>query len=404
MEDSALAEEEPLPPWAICRTISSEIPSLQTLICRLLAKHLHHVESLDVLPDHLLSIVRESIQQDRRLLSDDGLGVWLSAVSRGGTATNLNLRWCSSLSDEGMQVLGIKEPSWAARLLDLDLAFCELISDAGLQLLAPACPALRAIALTGCTRCGDGACKSLGHHTPCLERCELDLLQRITDVGVQAIVRGCRHLGDLRLGGCSRLSSISTSLISDHLRPHMRRLGLGGISNLNDVDLEDVGKLTSLTWLDLCACPKVSDAGIKQIGLLAARQCKLVAEWKAAHCGRSGSGEDDKLGGLDGTAGLCPPALTHLDLGGLTRLSDTGLLKLLSRTRHLASLDLRGCSRLTENGLTTALANCDVTGAHVAGMLNAPSLSTLTLLSCEAATEQAVSFIITARPGLKTIR
>ena len=60
----------------------------------------------------------------------------------------------------------------------------------------------------------------------------------------QAVVRGCRRLAELLLGGCHRLSSISTSLISDHLGNTLRRLGLGGLASICDVDLEDVGKVS----------------------------------------------------------------------------------------------------------------------------------------------------------------
>ena len=57
-------------------------------------------------------------------------------------------------------------------------------------------------------------------------------------------MRGCRRLVELLLGGCHRLSSISTSLISDHLGNTLRRLGLGGLASICDVDLEDVGKVS----------------------------------------------------------------------------------------------------------------------------------------------------------------
>ena len=60
----------------------------------------------------------------------------------------------------------------------------------------------------------------------------------------QAVVRGCGRLVELLLGGCHRLSNISTSLISDHLGGTLRRLGLGGLVSICDVDLEDVGKVS----------------------------------------------------------------------------------------------------------------------------------------------------------------
>jgi hypothetical protein len=481
-DDDALdddgAFEEPLPPWAAKASAArqgQDVPSLQTILCGFLSRHLHLFESLDDLPEHLASIVRSAIERDHRLLTDEGLGVWLEAASRGGSTTKLNLRWAAKLSDAGMKCFADSHYiDWARSLVELDLAFCDAISDAGVQDLAPCMPALRALILTGCTKLGDGACKAVGHHCPSLERCELELMQRTTDIGVQALVRGCPGLSDLRVGGCSRLSNISTSLIADHCSSTMRRLGLGGCSALNDLDLEDVGKVVTLTWLDLCACPKVSDAGIKQIGMLAARQMKAYALWEdnwggataaAAVAGApapsvrsgSGSGGDCSSGGSAGAdcsgggrcGGRCvpgssgvgsgasaarclrgggvgigsgvaggaggssapvaggvpppPPTLQHLDLGGLGRLSDTGLQKLLVRTRCLTSLDLRGCSRLTEDGLAVALANCDGSGARVAGVQLVPRLERLTLLSLEAASERVVSHIVAARPSLHLV-
>lgn len=450
-------DDEPLPPWvASARAASSrearEVPTLQTIVCHVLAEHLHCLESLEYLPDHLASIVRGAVQRDRRLLSDDSLAVWLESASRGGTATKLDLRWASSISDQGMNVIAAADPSWTHSIVELDLSFCEALTDAGVQAFAPSVPSLRALVLSGCVKCGDGACKAIGHHCSLLERCELELLQRTTDLGVQALVRGCPGLSDLRLGGCAKLSNISTSLIADHCTGTMCRLGLGGLSTLNDVDLEDVGKITSLTWLDLCACPKVSDAGIKQVGLLAAKQMKAHALWEekwgggggggvhandaspsaaesasagtastaapvrsgvgsgtsAARCLRSVSSSDvGALGTGTSTSSSRPPpppTIRHLDLGGLARLSDTGLQKLLQRTKHLTSLDLRGCSRLTEDGLATALASCDGNGARVAGVQLVPMLERLTLLALDAASERVVTRIESARPGLKLVR
>ena len=399
-DDDNIEAREPLPPWASKKAAGDgAVPSLQTIVCQVIAQHLHQIESLDDLPDHLASVVRSAIQQDRRLLSDDALAVWLSAASRGGSATRLNLRWASSLSDEGMRVLATIEPEWTRAIVELDLAFCDRITDAGLQVLMPSCTSLRAIVLTGASQCGDGACKAIGHHASRLERCELELLHRVTDIGVQAIVRGCPNLSDLRVGGCSKLSSISTSLIADHLSKRMRRLGLGGISNLNDIDLEDVGRVVSLTWLDLCACPKVSDTGIKQIGLLAGKQMKAFTLWEESAAGAGAAGA-----AAAGTSSAAPATLRHLDLGGLARLSDSGLQKLLSRTKHLTSLDLRGCSRLTEDGLATALANRDSKGVVVPGVMLVPNLEAVTLLAMDAASERVVALIAAARPELKITR
>lgn len=144
----------------------------------------------------------------------------------------------------------------------------------------------------------------------------------------------------------------------------VRRLGLGGLVNITDLDLEDVGRCTHLEWLELTACPRVSDAGIKQVGLLASRQAKARQKWEG-----------------DGRVGAPPAALTYLDLGGLVRLSDTALQKLVQRTTWLRTLDLRGCSKVTADGLLAALASTAVM----------PSLSRLTLTACPAAASSEVA-------------
>ena len=90
-----------------------------------------------------------------------------------------------------------------------------------------------------------------------------------------------------------------------------------------------------------------------QIGLLLGRQAKARQQWRAR------GGTDTAAGAAHATPSCSspqPPALTHLDLGGLARLSDEALFKLAARAPHLASLDLRGCTRLSASGLTTAIA------------------------------------------------
>ena len=391
-DDAVADEEEPLPHWASRpRVEGGGVPSLQELCCEVLAKHLHAIGSLELLPDHLAELVRAAIQRDRRLIDDQGLAVWLGAVSRGGSTTRLDLRWASSLTDHGLKMLATEEAMWASTLLELDLSFCELISDAGMKALAPALTSLNTLVLTGCTRCADGACEAIGRHMSQLERIELELLALVTDVGVQAIVRGCgSRLCDLRLGSCYRITSVSTSLVADHCRTTIRHLGLGGLSTLNDIDCEEIGRCHGLTGLELCACPKVSDAGIKQIGLLASRQMKAYAAWDQ----RSAAFK------MAGGSAPPPPTLTFLDLGGLTRLSDEALQKLLARTAHLTSLDLRGCTRLEPNGLTTVFAGKTIDGVQTSVSLPVPRLQTLTLTSVDAANDRVASLITEARPAL----
>ena len=56
------------------------------------------------------------------------------------------------------------------------------------------------------------------------------------------------------LCGVLLMSRLSPQLVADHTRTRLRRLGLGGLASLTDIDLEDVGKCAALEWLELRAC------------------------------------------------------------------------------------------------------------------------------------------------------
>ena len=137
----------------------------------------------------------------------------------------------------------------------------------------------------------------------------------------------------------------------------------------------------------------MSDAGVKQVGLLLGRQAKARQLWSAG-------GGADVANGADATP---PPSLTHLDLGGLTRISDEALLKVAARAPQLASLDLRGCTRLTPSGLTTAVVARTIDGVSSSADLPMPCLRELTLTACPAASAAALEILREARPGLALV-
>jgi hypothetical protein len=135
--------------------------TLQQRCCEWLARHLHMIDRLDELPEHLADMVAAAIESDRRLLDDQGLDVWLGAVLDGGRTTALCLRWAAGLTDTAVSVLA-ENAEWCQTLCRLDLAFCEQISDRGVEILSFAAPQLAELALSGCRRISDHGARSIG--------------------------------------------------------------------------------------------------------------------------------------------------------------------------------------------------------------------------------------------------
>jgi hypothetical protein len=121
----------------------------------------------------------KAIEADRRLLDDDGLGVWLGAVLDGGATTSLCLRWAAGLTDHAVRALA-ERPDWAGQLRRLDLGFCDRIGDGGVLALGVAAPQLEQLSISGCRRVGDDGLQSIGRCLRQLTALELQLLPQIT--------------------------------------------------------------------------------------------------------------------------------------------------------------------------------------------------------------------------------
>ncbi len=330
------------PPPSLSR--SRGVPTLQRRCCEWLARNLGALDDLDDLPEHLSSQVKDAIEADRRLLEDDGLEVWLAAVVKSGATTALCLRWASGLTDAGMVALA-EEVDWVSRLWRLDIAFCSGVGDRGLELVAAMAPQLLSLAVSGCRSITDHGIAAVGSSMRGLETMEMEMLTKVSDFGIQALVRGCPNLQALLLGGCSQLSNISTQLIVDHLGPSLRRLDLGGLPTIIDMDLEDLRHCTALESLSVRACGKLTDGGLHHLATL----CKHQAR-RATVTQESGSG-----GGSNEAAGTTALGLVSLDLGGLVRLTNSGLSKFLHHATALTALDLSGCTGLSASGFVDVI-------------------------------------------------
>ena len=140
--------------------------------------------------------------------------------------------------------------------------------------------------------------------------------------------------------------------------PALHTLDLAGCVNLSDPVLETgfTMNLPALTSINLGLCKKVTDNSFGRIG---------------THCKN----------------------LVSLDLGGCTKISNTGLLLLVSLgLPALTHLNLRSCWQLTDAGIS-----------HLTNGPNSLPIATLILQDCQKLTDMSLRHISEGLPTLKSL-
>ena len=321
------------------------VPPLVNLCIRTLSNHLHLLECISTLPDHIASQLWSQVEKlltyKHGKLNDDGFQNFLALVAfnvyketkqgDGGEDTlqrlsGLNLPWCRQITDDSMPLI----TQFCPNLVYLDLSYCEKIDDPGVIELAKNLKNLSSIALTF-TKAGDRGVKMLVERCKCLTALNLEVYNNLTDTGVQAIAWASRSkMVQLNLGGCSKLTNISFQILGEHLKG-LGKLNLSGCGSLIDFDIEDVCRnCVALHTLILRACWRLTDHSAKHIGLLGKR--KEARRKKLRQYNEEFT-----------TPAIGEPChLKMLDLGGCSRLTVKGLGFLLKFNPFMEELDLRG--------------------------------------------------------------
>ncbi|KAG5244758.1 F-box/LRR-repeat protein [Salix suchowensis] len=195
----------------------------------------------------------------------------------------LKLGLCTNISDKGLFYIASSCPE----LQDLDLYRCQNIGDDGLAALSSGCKKLRKLNLSYCVEVTDKGSKSLGYLEE-LSDLELRGLDKITSVGLTALVTRCKRLIYLDLKHCEKIDDSGFQALAYYSR-NLRQLNLsycaitdmtlcmlmGNMTRLQDVDLVHLTNVTVEGFeLVLRACC----VRIKKIKLVAALSFLLSSE------------------------------------------------------------------------------------------------------------------------------
>ncbi|OIV97738.1 hypothetical protein TanjilG_12495 [Lupinus angustifolius] len=310
----------------------------------------------------------------------------------------LDLINCPSISDKSLVTVAMKCPN----LTELSLESCPNIGNEGLQAIGKFCPNLKSVSIKDCSGVGDqgiGGLLSSSSHV--LTKVELESLM-VSDLSLAVIGHYGFSVTELVLDCLPNVTERGFWTMSNgHALQKLKSLTIRSCQGVTDVGLEAIGKgCPNVKYFQLCKCPFLSDNGLVSFAKAAPslenlqlEECHMVTQFGffglLFTCGAklkvltvvSCYGIKDmnfRLPEVSPSVSLsslsisnCPgfgnatfavlgklcPQLQNVELNGLEGITDAGLLPLLESSKAgLVNVNLHGCINLT-NEVVFSIAN-----------------------------------------------
>ncbi|XP_010524773.1 PREDICTED: F-box protein At3g58530 isoform X2 [Tarenaya hassleriana] len=247
---------------------------------------------------------------------------WLyrTLVSYPSIWLTIDLREMTNAGDRLLAALSL--PRYR-QVKQINLEFAQGIDDKHLELVKKKCrdalSNLDCLNLNGCQKISDKGIEAITSISPKLKVFSIYWNVRVTDIGINHLVKNCTHIVDLNLSGCKNLTDKSMQLVAETYQ-ELVSLNLTRCVKITDDGLLQVLlKCSSLLSLNLYALSSFTDKVYRNISLLA--------------------------------------NLRFLDLCGAQNLSDEGLA-LIAKCDKLVSLNLTWCVRITDSGVIAIANSC----------------------------------------------
>ena len=255
--------------------------------------------------------------------------------------TVLNLSLCKQITDSSLGRLA----QYLKNLEVLELGGCCNITSTGLLLLAWGLRKLKTINLRSCRHVTDQGLGHLAGLSPhaAYGNLELEYLilqdcQKLTDQSLKHISIGLTNLKGINLSFCGSVTDTGLRYLAK--MPSLRELNLRSCDNISDIGVGYLAKGGSrITSLDVSFCERIGDQSLLHISQgLVFLQCLSMSA-----CNISDEGVGSLVKALH--------ALTTLNIGQCSRLTDKSLGLIADHMRSLQSIDLYGCTKITTVGL-----------------------------------------------------
>ncbi|GFN89651.1 F-box/lrr-repeat protein [Plakobranchus ocellatus] len=282
--------------------------------------------------------------------------------------------------------LSYNTPKVCMILEKININGCSKLTDSGLQTVVKRCPELRCLDMQGCTL--------------------------ITNTGVTEAVSRCVNLERLDVTGCPLVTCISLTEAALHCgaarhlqRIYLRYLDMSDCPHVTDGDLLTVSsQCTQLLFFYLRRCPLVSDLGVSYI----ATNCGSLREVSLSDCHNVtdlGMRELAKLG----------ENLRYLSVAKCEKVSDHGVSHIALNCPKLRYLNVRGCEAVSDRGLdllarsclrlrSLDVGKCDITDTGLYALSTyCPQLRKLGLKSCDGVTDRGLVLMAYRCPQLRQL-
>lgn len=136
-------------------------------------------------------------------ITDTGFSYWGATAHKFLKLRRLVLADCTYLSDQAIIYL---VSAAGVALRHLDLSFCCALSDTSLEVISLGCPALEELDMSFCgSAVSDSSLRSAGHHLSGLKALKVRGCVRVTGMGVDSVVVGCKLLQRFDVSQCKNL-------------------------------------------------------------------------------------------------------------------------------------------------------------------------------------------------------
>ena len=334
-------------------------------------------------------------------LSSIGLAKYIKSIGTTASPTTRDSRSTLDLSywpltDEDL--IDVQLQRATKGIHSLLIRRCIKISDRGILELLLKCKQLRQVDVAGCDNLTDAACDVIAEHLPRLQTLNLGGCYQISDRGLCALFRGCKHLEKVTLQNLPRLSNptVDAARSSIVMYKKLHSIDLSGCTNFTDEALMKMLEddcCGCIRELHLCRCVqlKMGLVGFRRKGNMTTTNCRTLGLCHTSLV------SDSTLSWLaEGCSHLQSLDLSHC------RFPDSALSYLFRGCKNLQQLNLSGCVDLSDAALEPLLVSSSSTCDAVTDQCGA-KLTCLILSGCCKITDKAVTSIASACPLLQRI-